>query len=439
VTAAGPRPASALADDVGRAGWAALLPAHRADGDDQPTGRPSCVDAMPLGDGLVLAVLEDEAGRTYPAPLVVTGPAARRATPGDGAGERLVSMLGGGDRTLGSFEVTAWHHEPAAGERGIDVDQTNESLVVGERAVVKWSFRTDACPHPAPGMLVELARSGFTGMPRPWGTVQWRPADGSAPRLLALVVELLPGAADGWTWMVEDLREAAAAADQARAASAGAAIGRLVASFHLALAHTSRPSTPEEALAWRSSAVADLEGALAATSGRAHEILLGHEADVRAVLEATPVHVTTVMRVHGDLHIGQVLRTRHGTTAAYSITDFDGNPVVPARERGERQPPVLDVAAMAQSLTHAGLVVRGHDPTLDPDTVDRMAGAARSAFLDAYRLGLGDHAHLLYEPLLRPFAVRQVCREFTYAATHLPRWSYVPEAALPMLLGGGDR
>jgi maltokinase len=42
----------------------------------------------------------------------------------------------------------------------------------------------------------------------------------------------------------------------------------------------------------------------------------------------------------------------------------------------------------------------------------------------------------LDERLLRPLALQQVCREFTYAATHLPRWSYVPEAALPMLLEG---
>jgi maltokinase len=66
--------------------------------------------------------------------------------------------------------------------------------------------------------------------------------------------------------------------------------------------------------------------------------------------------------------------------------------------------------------------------------VTRMAAAARSAFLDAYRDGLGDRIALFDERLLRPLALRQVCREFIYAATHLPRWSYVPEAALPMLL-----
>ena len=411
--------------------WQILLPRHRADGDDQPQGSPACLDVLDLADGLALAVVEDARGRTYPVPVVVGDSSVRRAVPGDGASEALVALLTDADRTLGRFEVTTWHHRPARGERGITVDQTNESVVVGDQAVVKWTFLADAGPHPAPSLLAELDRSGFAGMPRPWGAVQWRATDDSSPRLLALVVDFLPGAVDGWTWVIDDLREAAATDDVAPTQAAGTAVGELVASFHLALSSTARPSTADEAAAWKIAALADLDLALSVTSGPMREVLVRQAPDVRRVFEEMADDQSLVMRLHGDLHIGQVLRAGND---AYAITDFDGNPVVPPRERLAEQPVALDVAGMAQSLTHAGLVVRKHNPALDADTVERMAGVARAAFIDTYLERLGDRKSLVDERLLRPFALRQVCREFTYAATHLPRWSYVPEAALPMLL-----
>jgi maltokinase len=89
---------------------------------------------------------------------------------------------------------------------------------------------------------------------------------------------------------------------------------------------------------------------------------------------------------------------------------------------------------MAQSFIHAGLVVAKHNPDLDRRAVIAAAEMARDSFLDSYRVGLGEHRGLLDDRLLVPFALRQVCREFSYAARHLPRWSYVPEGALPMLL-----
>jgi maltokinase len=428
----------ALTAATARAGWAGLLPPHRAHGDDQPVGRPTCVAALDLADGLVLGVVEDGAGRTYPVPLVIAGSEVRRARAGDGAAEALIDLLAGGSREHDGFELTAWYHRPATGERSIDVDQTNESVIVAEHAVVKWTFLADEGPHPAPSLLAELERNGFTGMPRPWGALQWRSSPSPSPRLMALVTEYVPGAEDGWTWAVAELRTAAQSGEEEPARRVGACVGELVASFHHALAGTARPSTTAEAAARRSGALADLDRALAVTSGRAHEVLVRHEAEARAVLRDMPIDDTEVVRVHGDLHVGQVLRTRDGATSTYTLTDFDGNPVVPPQERIREQPAALDVAGMAQSFRHAGLVARKHEPDLDPAVVDRMAEVARSAFLDAYRQALASRRDLLDERLVRPLALRQVCREFTYAATHLPRWSYVPEAALPMLLTRGD-
>ncbi|HET6561908.1 MAG TPA: hypothetical protein VFG72_08530 [Marmoricola sp.] len=433
-------PDQLFAAAVAATGWPALLPAHRRDGSEQPTGRPSCVDALALDDGLVLAVVADGRERTYPVPLVVRrdgtgGVEVRRAEPGDGAAEALVARLAADRRDEGAFQVSRWHHREVTGERGITVDQTNESVVVGERAIVKWLVVADEGPHPAPTMLTALVQAGFGGTPRPWGAVEWRSARGSAPRLLALAVEHLPGAVDGWTWAVADLRAAAAGGDPGRAAEVGRRTGELVASFHAALAGTARPATAAEVAGWRTRAHVDLDRALEVTNGAARDVLAAMAASVRRAFDSVPVDAgTPVLRVHGDLHVGQVLRMDTDRGTSYSLTDFDGNPVLPAAERLREQPAALDAAGMAQSLVHAALVVRRHHSDLDGGAVERAGELAAASFLDAFRVGLGEHADLLDERLLRPFRLQQVCREFIYAATHLPRWSYVPEAALPMLL-----
>lgn len=422
----------ALQEAVAAAGWDRLLPGHRADG-DRPVGRPACVAALRLDDTLSLAVVRDEAGTVYTVPLVVRD-GVRRAVPGDGAAEALVALLGRGDGQVGGLEVRRWHHRPATGERGISVDQTNESVIVGDAAVVKWAFRVEEGPHPAPSLLTELDAQGFTGMPRPWGAVLWWPPAGEPARLVALVTAYVPGAVDGWTWVVDDLRDAAVRGDAALARHRGDLLGELVATFHRSLASTARPATREETDSWRIGSVADLDRALTLTRGPAHQVLTTHEARIRTLLDAPVDEGSPVIRVHGDLHIGQVLRGVEGDTPVHVLTDFDGNPVAPPAERMREQPAALDVAGMAQSLVHAGLVVHKHDPGLPEPAVHEATAQARDAFLAAYTADLGDAASLYDARLLTRFRLRQVCREFTYAATHLPRWSYVPEAALPLLL-----
>jgi len=64
--------------------------------------------------------------------------------------------------------------------------------------------------------------------------------------------------------------------------------------------------------------------------------------------------------------------------------------------------------------------------------------STRGSFLGSYRRRLGELGHAdLYDPRpLRAFRIQQVMREMIYAARHLPRWMYVPDAALPALLDG---
>ena len=72
-------------------------------------------------------------------------------------------------------------------------------------------------------------------------------------------------------------------------------------------------------------------------------------------------------------------------------------------------------------------------PTPMPTWSTAWIHEARQRFLGTYRQLLHDHerGELLDERLLVPFAVEQECREYVYAARHLPRWLYVPDAALP--------
>jgi maltokinase len=98
-------------------------------------------------------------------------------------------------------------------------------------------------------------------------------------------------------------------------------------------------------------------------------------------------------------------------------------------------PAVLDVAGMAQSLAHAAIVASKY-ATLDAAALAEADDAVRAAFLGAYADRIAQLGHAgLYDPApLRAFQMQQVLREIIYAARYLPRWMYVPDAALPALL-----
>ena len=147
---------------------------------------PDVVDVLDLGDGHRLSITSE--GTALSAlPMVRDGGRWRRAAPHDGTSEALLDVLAqqSGSWTSGSFTVRSWTARRAVGERAIGVDQTNESVIVGDIAVVKWATHLERGPHPAPGRLTGLTAAGFTAMPTPWAVLTWTPDDG--PETLALV------------------------------------------------------------------------------------------------------------------------------------------------------------------------------------------------------------------------------------------------------------
>jgi maltokinase len=408
---------------------AALLPARRAD-EAARVARPlRLVSRVPLADGIDYLLVEDARGVAFGVPAVAEPEGWRRAVPGDGAAEALVSALATGAAEQAGLVLTAFHSRPVQGERAIDVDQTNELVVVGDGAVVKWMLHPVPGEQPGPDRLMSLARAGFEGTPRTWGLVHMTVEDQRV--LVATVSDYLPDAEDGWDWAVRDVRAVALGERTADdALDAVRQVAQLVGRLHLALAGSGVDrATPDDSARWLAGSEADLAAAHLAPDV---------EAQVRPrLLPLGRCAGTETIDVHGDLHIGQVLAS--GEPRRYVVIDFDGNPTQDELERMRRQPVARDVAGMLASWDHVGRVVLHRTEGLDDTAVARVLGwieQAQTVFLDEYRdtLSTGGRASLLDESLLVAMLVQQECREYAYAARYLPHWRYVPDAALPALL-----
>ena len=328
------------------------------------------------------------------------------------------------------------------GERPITADQTNTSVVVGERVVVKW-MRPPAGGDPAgraPDLLAHLVAAGFTRTPTPYAAV-YRDRPG-APHLVALVTAFLPDAEDGWDWCVDALLDQLGGGPPADWADA---IGTLAAELHAALA-TPSDTIPEPVIeaadpGWAEEGLAVLDEARRLLPAPAQDRRTADGAEdarwfaarvgrIRADIERSRlVTRTPVIRPHGDLHVGQILRWRGGL----AVTDFDGNPILAASTGVTfAEPAARDVAQLRTSLLHVGEIANRRTEGRHRPAVAAWCRDAVDDLLAAYRRTLDERgmAYLFDERLLRPFEVEQECRELIYAARFLPRWRYAPMGVL---------
>ena len=392
-----------------------------------------------LGEGLVLAVLIGEDGLMV-APLVVgDGDRARRATPGDGAFEGLLARLAVGGST-GRFSFEPASAAPVVtGERAIDVDQSNESVVVGERVVVKLYPLTGGIAGVGSDLPAHLVSVGFAAIPTPLGTVCWRDDD-DRRWVVAKASAFLPGARDGWEWYLARLLGwLDGEVDDAAAFEPAQPLGAMAAEMHVALATASlvvptpvRAADESVTRAWRQAAHAVADDALRLTDGDEGSRLALREPMIRAELDRLGEAAGTVVsRVHGDFHVGQVLEWQGG----YAITDFDGNPMSSPDERGAPDTPVRDVAAFVRSIDHLGRIASTRRQGRD-DAVGVWIESSRAGFLEAYlgELERRGEGRLFDERLLRPLEIAQECHEYVYAARFLPGWRYVPDLAMRWLI-----
>jgi len=421
-----------------------LLPERRRDA----LGRPGSVeplDLLPLGDGAALAIARTQEGVLVVPTVEAATSGPRRAVAGDGAFAAILRAMREGTAS-GAFGGEGFGGPSSAGEGevAIDVDQSNDSVIVGGSAVVKVFPLTSPGPQPGLDLPVHLASVGFTALPAPLGALRWTSLEGEEV-VLATAATLLPGARDGWEWYLERLLGwlDGAAAD-ATAFDPAPALGVVAARMHAALETPSdvlpRPSGAADratAERWRRAATAVADEALAATHGEEGARLAARDGAIRAELEPLGDAAGTVTtRVHGDFHVGQILEWSGG----YAVADFDGNPVAPPDERGAFDTPVRDVAAFVRSIDHVGRIASRRRSGRD-EAVESWIARSRTAFLEAYRgeLEAAGAGRLFDERLLRPLEVVQECHEYVYAARFLPRWRYVPDLAMRAMFPMEDR
>ena len=357
------------------------------------------LDAVPLAVGALAAWRAGD--ELLVAPVIGDETGVRRAVPGDGVFAALAAALDAAPDDTS--------------ERTVGVDQTDESVIVGDVVVVKLLRRTRRGPQPGHDLPAHLAAVGFEETPAPMGFFTWNDA------LLATGAAYLPGAEDGWRWYVGFVESAALGErpwDDAEGVTS--AMGALVARFQRALTTPSAVipaprafATNETIAGWRAAAIATFDDALALTDGDVHERLRAQEDRARAAIDGfTGIEGTPVTRIHGDLHVGQILRVPDGRM----FVERPRRRSRARRWRGARPfgSPTRDVASMACALDHAGrVVVRRHPETRD--AIEAWIPRARAAFLAAHLEALGPDASLFDPRLLHPFAVAQEAHEFVYA------------------------
>ena len=304
--------------------------------------------------------------------------------------------------------------ETAARARPMGAEQSNTSIVYDERVVLKI-FRRVASPNPEIEMIEALAGVGFDRIAAP--VAVWRDGDDD----LALLQQFLAGGADGWTMALASARRA----DDAMNAEA-AALGETTAALHAALADAFGTAAGTAA-AWADAAAV-----------RVHAVdhpAIDHGAALAALDAARHLDdVGAAIRIHGDYHLGQVLRTATG----WYVLDFEGEPTRPVDERRQGSSPLRDVAGMLRSFAYAAAAAR---PAGAPDDARAVEWERRNrdAFLAAYLGRLGGSGLLPTQPeavrtLLDLFELDKAVYEVGYEQGNRPDWVHIPVAGVHAVL-----
>jgi maltokinase len=337
-----------------------------------------------------------------------------------------------------------FHRSP--GDRGVPLDsqslvlgaeQSNTSLVFGGEVILKVYRRLAAGLNPDIEIHEALAAAGSTHIATPLGWVEgtWTCRPGEAcTGSLAMAQVFLRDATEGWESALASVRDLLAEEDLhpdevgGDFAAESERLGQATAEVHLMLAQElgSRAATRDELAATaeamrerlrRAAAeVPQLEPFVPALAG-AYDALAEYGGELR------------FQRIHGDFHLGQVMRTLDG----WKLLDFEGEPAKSLTERRAPDSPLKDVAGMLRSFDYASrhLLADRHDPQLEYRAAE-WAQRNRDAFCAGYGSMAGRNP-CEDSVALRAFETDKAVYEVVYEARNRPTWLRIPLSAIERL------
>ncbi len=360
----------------------------------------------------------------------------------DAASTLLARLAAGSDEGGLSFRSTT-ALDTDKPSRVLGAEQSNTSLVFGDEYILKLFRRVQPGTNPDLELSRALADGGSPFVAAPFGWIEGE-VEGQ-PTTLGMLQCFLRGASDGWATATASVRDLFAEedlhADEVGGDFAGEAerLGAATAEVHALLAGVleSRTAGPEESQATARQLHERLDAALAEVPE------LAPFADaLRAAYDAVGALTADVpvQRVHGDYHLGQVLRTQDG----WVLLDFEGEPARPLSERTALMSPLRDVAGMLRSFDYAARHLLAERAGSGAGTQPHLAYRAtewaernRSAFCDGYARAAGTDPRDA-TVLLRAFELDKAVYEVVYEARNRPTWLAIPLGSIERLAAPGE-
>lgn len=344
------------------------------------------------------------------------------------------------------------------GSRLGTAEQSNTSVVYGASLILKMFRKVEPGVNPE----LEIARfltveTDFRHVPLLAGELSYVGTEGE-PVALGLMQTFVPNVGDGWSYTLDLLASLPAGADFANAYRPLARrLGERTGQLHGALAGATtdpafapQPIDDDDVAGWAESFRAALAHTTEALRAHVDLVPAALEDQVRAFFAAQDIletqtggfarlRGTTKTRVHGDLHLGQTLRT---PTEDVVFLDFEGEPARPLAERRAKTSPLKDVAGMLRSFAYVRGTLERADRTgaggaHDLPELLAWERAARDAFVDGYLAETADRGatflpanRAAFDAALAAWELDKAIYEIAYELNNRPDWLAIPLGAV---------
>ena len=312
-------------------------------------------------------------------------------------------------------------------------EQSNTSLVLDERYIVKVFRRVQPGPNPDAEVTEALGKAGFGGVPVPMSV--WR-RNGTD---FAVVRRYERSRGDGVELATASLREMFNRRRPPRDCKLDFAeeahrLGRDIAQLHVALAEAFG-AAPADGATWATDMAAQL-----------HRVSDGHldTSRIEAVYQRLRAadDLGAAIRIHGDLRLSRVLRLAR----SWMVLDFEGEPARPVEERRRPSSPLRDVAGMTRSF-HQVAAIALRDTGVPDDELRLLADAWAERAVNTFLSGYADldevhrllpQARASRDALLSVFEMDKAVYEVAYELAHRPDLVDLPIRAVERLLEFDD-